>query len=160
MKIRTTVMWVAILCAALATSAMAQTPDPAAEAQFQQILRTQPELRANPSLFANQTWLGQHPGIAEFLTLHPLVHEQAARMAHGEYGAFDQNHQWRDANWWHQQNPNWVAQNHPEWGKNHPEWGKIAAAERRHHEKEHHDKDHHDYDHGEHHDYGHDHDHE
>ena len=38
------------------------------------------------------------------------------------YGAYGPDHNWHDADWWHQNNPNWMYSNHPEWAQNHPDW--------------------------------------
>ncbi|MGH7814959.1 MAG: hypothetical protein ACREQI_13275 [Candidatus Binataceae bacterium] len=32
-------------------------------------------------------------------------------------GAYDEHHQWRDADWWRKNRPAWVHQHHPEWAK-------------------------------------------
>jgi hypothetical protein len=39
-----------------------------------------------------------------------------------QYGAYDQYHVWRYADWWHARNPEWVYLHHPEWAGAHAEW--------------------------------------
>ena len=101
----------------LAMPAFAQAPAPQAEAVLQGYINSHPEVRRDPSLLDNPGYLSSHPEIAHFIRTHPYVHRQTARM-----GAFDSHHQWRDTDWWHQNNPNWVYQNHRDWIEDHPQW--------------------------------------
>jgi hypothetical protein len=117
LKILTCSLLAATLGAMFALPAFAQEVNPQAEQQLRNWMARDPRLEADPGLMDNPTYLRNHPNFATWLSQHPNVHQQVERM-----GAYDNNHQWHSANWWHQNNPNWVAQNHPEWAGNHPEW--------------------------------------
>jgi hypothetical protein len=100
-----------------AMPALAQAPAPEAEAVLQQYIASHPEVQRNPSLLDNPSYLSAHPDIGHFIQTHPYVRQQTMRM-----GAYDTNHQWRDEDWWHKNDPNWVNQHHPEWNQSHPQW--------------------------------------
>jgi hypothetical protein len=38
------------------------------------------------------------------------------------YGAYDDHHTWRYADWWHAHDPAWVYSHHPEWAEPYPRW--------------------------------------
>src|SRR5208282_1821238 len=39
-----------------------------------------------------------------------------AQYAGGQhFGDYDEHHVWRDAQWWHGNNPEWMYSHHPEW---------------------------------------------
>jgi hypothetical protein len=107
------------------------------------------QLQANPNLINDPAFRHAHPDLQEYLQNHQRVSEavrsQAAGMGgpgmggHGYYpganhgyanyggnpaynpanGAWDQNHQWQNREWWMKNHPNWVKANHPEWWANH-----------------------------------------
>ena len=83
------------------------------------------ELRANPGLINDPGWRHQHPDLQQYLQNHPRVAHnvtyEAAQM-NGRWGAYDERHEWHDADWWHDNHPDWFWKNHPDWAKNHPKW--------------------------------------
>ncbi len=90
-------------------------------------------VRADPQLLYSKKFREQHPELQVFMQEHPEVYAQINRTIprQGEHGpggrgpgAYDREHQWRDANWWHENDPNWANKNHPEWAESHPEWNK------------------------------------
>jgi hypothetical protein len=117
LKILTGYVMAATLGAMFALPAFAQNVNPGAEAKLQNWMAKDPRLEADPGLMNNPTYLRNHPNFALWLQQHPNAHRQVEQM-----GAYDNNHQWRSTDWWHQNNPNWISQNHPEWNHNHPEW--------------------------------------
>jgi hypothetical protein len=63
------------------------------------------------------------------LTLAAMVAVLAAvpvRVAHAKehrgWGDYDEHHEWRGADWWHEHHPVWFWDHHPEWAANHPRW--------------------------------------
>jgi len=125
MKLWTSIATTALVCALGIAPAFAQT----AEQDLQQYEKSHPELEQNPSLMNNPAYLEHHPDLAHWLSMHP----QFDRSRYGHMGAYDQNHQWRDADWWHQNDPNWVYQHHPEWNTDHPTWMKEGNYDDEHH---------------------------
>jgi hypothetical protein len=145
LKILVSSLMTAALSIMLIAPAFAQNVAPGTEQKLQNWMAKDPRLEANPGLMNDPTYLKNHPNFALWLQQHPAAHRQVEGM-----GAYDNNHQWHNNNWWHQNNPNWVAQNHPEWNTNHPEWGNPGAPgyhENGYHEgyneglNEHHDHD-------------------
>jgi hypothetical protein len=122
MKFRSFLAIMAFACVGFAMPALAQAPAPQAEADLQQYISKHHEVQRNPSLLNNPEYLRNHPDLAHFIETHPNIQRQTMRM-----GAYDSNHQWRDPDWWHQNNPNWVAANHQEWNQSHPEWMRAGA---------------------------------
>jgi hypothetical protein len=130
-----------LLSSVFAVSARAQTPQ--VEAQVQNILATHPEAGMNPSLLNDPGWLKQHPDVDRFMADHPNVRRQVASGDFGGWGAYDENHGWHPATWWHQNHPDWVYANHPEWAdrngwaetdyRAHPEWFKHDYWKSHHH---------------------------
>jgi hypothetical protein len=128
MKFRMILASVAFACVGFGTPAFAQGPSPQAEAWFHQYIASHPEVQRNPSLMTNQNYLNSHPTFAQFLETHPNIRNQAFGM-----GAWDRNHQWHDADWWHQNDPDWVYQNHPDWNQSHPAWMNNGDYDDTHH---------------------------
>src|ERR1700674_2206308 len=95
------------------------------ETRFSQFLASQPgvasDLRDNPELLYDETYRSDHPELAQFLADHPRIwaHLNAQRETAGaapdQFGAYDTQHRWHDATWWHQNSPDWFWENHPEW---------------------------------------------
>lgn len=116
MKPRT--MALAVLALALLCGGMARAqdvaPNPTAEREFENWVNRHQELRNNPGLIRNQSYLAAHPAFAGFLRTHPYVHQQALENS----GAWDSDNHWHTSNWWRQNNPNWVQQNRPIWMQN------------------------------------------
>jgi len=46
----------------------------------------------------------------------------APAMAQPRFGAYDDGHVWRDAGWWHTNNPQWMYAYHPEWVVERRDW--------------------------------------
>jgi hypothetical protein len=84
-------------------------------------------LSRNPGLLYNAGWRSQHPELEQYLANHPYTW----RALNGEYwsngpaetqwGDYD-NGQWRDAYWWHQNNPTWFYDNHVNWASLNSRW--------------------------------------
>lgn len=108
-------IFASLVCAAFAAPASAQNPQ--AEAQYQHYLSVHPELRANPGLINDPQWLSQHQTFVRWLNQHPYIRNQARSM-----GDYDSNHQWRDADWWHRNDPEWMYDHHPDWVRANPAW--------------------------------------
>ena len=100
------------------------------DSPFNQFLRNQPriaaDLRDNPELLYDPNYRDAHSALDQYLTNHPRVwanlntqrnsggteQSQFGSTAQPEtgYGAYDSQHQWHDADWWHQYNSDWVWQ--------------------------------------------------
>jgi hypothetical protein len=84
------------------------------------------DLRDNPELLYDPNYRDAHPALDQYLANHPRVwanlnarhnsggteQSQFGSTAQPEtgYGAYDSQHQWRDADWWYQYNSDWVWQ--------------------------------------------------
>jgi hypothetical protein len=136
MKRMLAIMSAALFALAAAGPAFAQAQY---DADFNNYLNHHPneaaQIRANPRLIDNPTYIHNHPGLNTYLDNHPNVRRtirgqySGAPMMGGPgpvagrgYGDYDQNHVWRNADWWQQNNPGWWRQHHPEWAANHPHW--------------------------------------
>ena len=75
------------------------------------------ELAQNPDLIYNKQWRDEHPQLRHFMQNHPDVWGKLPHSA--GYGAYGPNHQWHEADWYHEHNPA-MYQNHPEWAREHP----------------------------------------
>jgi hypothetical protein len=62
-------------------------------------------------------WQFDHPAHPEWFD-YPFWHEYPI----WRYGAYDQYHVWRYADWWHARDPEWMYMHHPEWAGAHAEW--------------------------------------
>ncbi len=109
---------VALVNAITIAPAFAQT----AQQTMEDYINAHPELQQNPSLINDPRYQATHPGLRHFLDAHPNVD----RARYGRMGAYDQNHQWRNSDWWHQNDPNWVNQHHPDWDQENPQWAHDA----------------------------------
>jgi len=119
-----------ILSAPAARAQFTNLPNPSAWNQFlSKHPTTAKELEANPSLIYNQNWLAKHPHVGDFLRNHP--EDAQSIMGHGREmggpgqfrnGAYDQNHQWHDQDWWYKNQPQWSREHHPEWWAQHKDW--------------------------------------
>jgi hypothetical protein len=85
-------------------------------------------LSRNPGLLYNASWRSQYPELEQYLANHPYAW-QALNNADwstgpGEtrWGGYNDQHQWRDAYWWHQNNPNWFYDNHQDWASLDSRW--------------------------------------
>lgn len=145
-----------------------------------QDLNANPELLYDPRFRAAhpelQAWLGGHPSAWRSLKYEgmgaPVYAGPAYRQWPAGYGDWDDDHVWRDPDWWEDHHPEWVHKHHPDWAEwRHKHWEQVEHREheeeeaQRHawHEHEEHEAhehqkwEHHDHD-GDHHGHGHDHD--
>jgi hypothetical protein len=113
------------------------------DTRFSQFLANHPEvaadLRDDPELLYDPEYRNNHPALAQFLAAHPRVwanlnaQHEAAGPAPGQLGAYDNQHRWHDADWWHQNNPDWFWAQHPEWASVNPQWrDEDGAYDQRH----------------------------
>ena len=97
------------------------------------------EVRANPQLLYSERFRNQHPELKAYMQDHPEIYSKInstiphpGERGHRE-GDYDRDHQWRDADWWHQHDPDWANKNHPEWAEHHPEWAEHHPESAEHH---------------------------
>ncbi len=110
----------AVLALALFTSsAFAQCGDanPRAVAEWNHYLQRHQGLREHPGWLNNGNYEKDHPNMMKWLHDHPHV-----LACSRQEGMWDNQGNWRNANWWRSHNPNWMYQHHPEWAENHPDW--------------------------------------
>ena len=84
--------------------------------------------RAIRSLLYNAGWRSQFPALGQYLVNHP----DEWQALNGEYwsngpaetelGDYDDQHQWRDAYWWHQNDPARFYDNHMSWAALDSRW--------------------------------------
>jgi len=85
-------------------------------------------LSRNPGLLYNANWRAQYPQLQHYLRTHPYVWQAlndeywSTGPAETQWGDYDDQHQWRDAYWWHQYNPDWFYQNHQDWASLNSRW--------------------------------------
>jgi hypothetical protein len=78
-------------------------------------------LSRNPSLLYNAGWRSESPALQQYLANHPGSWQElnGRNWAEGptetRWGDYDDQHQWRDAYWWHRNNPNRFYDHHDEW---------------------------------------------
>ena len=81
------------------------------------------ELRAQPALVYDPDFRAIHPYLTRYLANHPAIWETLNEGGpQGSWGAYDTDHQWRAAYWWHQHHTGWFWDNHPEWGSLNSTW--------------------------------------
>jgi hypothetical protein len=122
------------------------------ESRLDNFLSQRPGLRAqlerNPNLIYNKEFRHQHPDLQEFMQNHPNVWGKLP--GYGRWGAYGPDHNWHEADWWHEHDPGWMYSNHPEWVQdhadwradrnNHPEWFGHPGAAVHHEESVHHER--------------------
>lgn len=85
-------------------------------------------LARNPGLLYNANWRRQHPQLEQYFANHPYVWQAlnneywSTGPAETPWGDYDDQRQWRDAYWWHQNNPDWFYNNHSDWVSLNPRW--------------------------------------
>ncbi|MHB8382032.1 MAG: hypothetical protein ACYDC3_06790 [Candidatus Binataceae bacterium] len=146
----------AMFAMAVAAPAFAQMNPGQADSEFSRFLHNHPnearQLQSNPGLIDDHGWINKHPGLHTYLMNHPHVRDslrgqgggmmgEAGRMGgpgmmggpggRGD-GDYDANHQWHNAQWWQQNNPQQWRQNHPQWAQNHPHWGNDGDYDEHH----------------------------
>jgi hypothetical protein len=109
-----------LLAMAIPSIAAAQYHDE----RLDKFVNERPELRAqlqqNPNLIYNKEWREKHPDLRAFMQNHPNIWGKLPD--NGRWGAYGPDHDWHEADWWHQHDPGWMYSNHPEWAQNHPDW--------------------------------------
>lgn len=122
-----------ILAVAVVMLAMAMPSISAAqyhEERLDNFLSNHPGVRAdlerNPNLIYDRRFREQHAELETFLQNHPGVWGKLRDS--GRWGAYGPDHNWHEADWWHEHDPNWANKNHPEWAENHPDWNKSRAV--------------------------------
>ncbi len=85
-------------------------------------------LARNPSLLYNASWRYQFPALEQYLANHPYEWQALSGQDWAEgipetpWGGYDQEHQWRDAYWWHANDPNWFYDHHQAWASLDSRW--------------------------------------
>ena len=84
-------------------------------------------LARQPGLLYDANWRSQFPALEEYLANHPYLWQAlndqywSEGPAETQWGDYD-NGQWRDAYWWHQNNPSWFYDNHMNWAALDSRW--------------------------------------
>jgi hypothetical protein len=99
---------------------------------FQWFLANQPNisgiLAGNPGLLYDARWRSQVPALQQYLASHPYEWQSlnAQNWAEGptqtRLADYDDQHQWRDAYWWHRNNPNRFYDKHEQWASLDSRW--------------------------------------
>jgi hypothetical protein len=121
MKIRLISVLAAILSVTFAASAFAQDVNPGAESQLQNWMAKDPQLKSNPEMMLNPTYLQNHPNFATWLSNHPEARQQVDEMAARENNR-DNNSNFRNGDWSHQNNAYSAGQNRQAFNNQHPQW--------------------------------------
>jgi hypothetical protein len=85
-------------------------------------------LSRNPGLLYNAEWRSQYPQLENYMAYHPYAwrylngENWATGPAETQWGSYDDQNQWRDAYWWHQNNANWFYDNHQDWASLNSRW--------------------------------------
>jgi len=85
-------------------------------------------LSRNPGLLYNAEWRSQYPQLEDYLANHPYAWQAlngadwATGPAETQWGSYDDQNQWRDAYWWHQNDANWFYDNHQDWASLDSRW--------------------------------------
>lgn len=153
MKRLLTLLPAGVLALAFAAPAFAQTRN------FNGFLDHHPgvarDLNSNPQLLYDPRFRAAHPELQAWLDGHPsewrgmkyqgmggpVAPGYAPAVYHhwpAGYGAWDDDHVWRDPDWWQDHHPDWCRMHHPEWA----EWRRSHWKEFEHHEEklEHHEE--------------------
>ena len=99
---------------------------------FRWFLATHPNianaLARDPGLLYNANWRSEFPPLERYLENHPYEwqalngQDWSEGPAETQWGYYDNQHQWRDAYWWHQNDPNWFYDNHASWASLDSRW--------------------------------------
>jgi hypothetical protein len=99
---------------------------------FQWFLANHPNisgiLARNPGLLYDASWRAQVPALQQYMANHPYEWQSlngqnwAEGPAETRLGDYDDQHQWRDAYWWHRNNPNRFYDNHDQWASLDSRW--------------------------------------
>ena len=94
------------------------------EARLDKFLNDHPDVKAklerDPDLIYNKGFREEHPELQQFMQNHPSVWGKMPN--HDRWGAYGPDHNWHEADWWHQHDPGWMYKNHPEWAESHADW--------------------------------------
>ena len=89
------------------------------------------ELSRNPDLIFNKQYRRSHPELQKFMQDHPNIYGKLHN--HDSWGEYSPDHQWHEADWWHEHDPDWMYSNDPEWAKNHRDWDDDGDFDEDHH---------------------------
>jgi len=96
-------------------------------------------LSLNPALLYDARWRSQNPQLEQYLANHPYEWQElngqdwAEGSCETSWGAYDDEHQWRDAYWWHRNRPDWFYDNHQTWASLDSRWlGEDGAYDPQH----------------------------
>ncbi len=99
---------------------------------FQYFLAYHPDiaqaLAVNPGLLYDAAWRSEYPDLEQYLNTHPYEWQAlnnanwATGPAETQWGYYDNQHQWRDAYWWHENDANWFYDNHQDWASLDSRW--------------------------------------
>ncbi len=99
---------------------------------FQYFLAYHPQiarmLSRNPRLLYDSEWRSEQPALEQYLDNHPYVWRglNGPNWAEGpvetQWGDYDDEHQWRDAYWWHRNDPNEFYDTHRQWASLDARW--------------------------------------
>ena len=109
-----------------------EVPQYQGDQSFQWFMANHPDiagaLARDPGLLYNANWRSQFPALEQYLANHPYEWQAL----NGEYwsegpaetpwGDYDSAHNWRDAYWWHQNDPNWFYDHHQDWASLDSRW--------------------------------------
>jgi hypothetical protein len=85
-------------------------------------------LSRNPGLLYNAGWRAQYPQLEQYLANHPYEWQAlngeywSNGPAETQWGDYDNQRNWHNAYWWHQNNPNWLYDNHANWASLDSRW--------------------------------------
>ena len=99
---------------------------------FQYFLAYHPDiaqaLALNPGLLYDAAWRSEYPDLEQYLNTHPYEWQAlnnanwSTGPAETQWGYYDNQHQWRDAYWWHENDANWFYDNHQDWASLDSRW--------------------------------------
>ena len=99
---------------------------------FQYFLAYHPDiaqaLALNPGLLYDAAWRWEYPDLEQYLNTHPYEWQAlnnanwSTGPAETQWGYYDNQHQWRDAYWWHENDANWFYDNHQDWASLDSRW--------------------------------------
>jgi hypothetical protein len=96
-------------------------------------------LSYDPKLLYDADWRSQQPALEQYLANHPYVWQElnGSGWAEGpgetQWGNYDDEDRWRDAYWWHQNQPSWFYENHQQWASLDSRWlGQDGAYDNQH----------------------------
>jgi len=109
-----------------------EVPQDRGQQSFQYFLAYHPYIAAalshNPGLLYDEGWRSEQPALEQYLDNHPYVWQElngpdwAEGPAETQWGYYDDEHQWRDAYWWHLNRPDWFYDNHQQWASLDSRW--------------------------------------